>query len=72
MAVFKVELDQESYEKLVTLALDDERPPSWHITWLIKKAIREAYAETYPVPGQTETATTAVPVASTTNAPGNP
>ena len=48
MAVFKVELDQVSYEKLVTLALDNERPPSWHIAWLVKKAIREAYTEAYP------------------------
>jgi hypothetical protein len=51
MAVFKVELDQESYEKLVTLAFDEERPPSWHIVWLIKKAIREAYAAAYPEGG---------------------
>ena len=72
MAVFKVELDQANYEKLVTLALDEERPPSWHITWLIKKAIQQAYAEAYPAPGQAEASTTAAPVAPTTNAPGRP
>ena len=61
MAVFKVELDQESYEKLVTLSFDEERPPSWHITWLIKKAIRETYAEAYPAQEQAQR-TTAAPV----------
>ena len=58
MAVFKVELDQESDEKLVTLALDDWRPPSWHVEWLIKKAIREIYAEAYPEGSQADTLTT--------------
>ena len=63
MAVFKVELDQTSYEKLVTLAFADERPPSWHITWLVKKAIQEAY-DAYERQAE--------PVAPTTNAPGSP
>ena len=51
MAVFKIELDQASYEKLVVLALDEERPPSWHMTWLVKHAIRAAYAAAYPEGG---------------------
>jgi predicted transcriptional regulator len=48
MATFKVELNQEVYEKLVALAIDDWRPPSWHVEWILKKAIREAYDAAHP------------------------
>jgi hypothetical protein len=44
MAVFKIELNQEIYEKLVALALDEWRPPLMHVEWILHKAIQEAYA----------------------------
>jgi hypothetical protein len=45
---YTIELNQQDYEKLVALALDDWRPPSWHMEWMVKKAIQEAYAAAYP------------------------
>ncbi len=40
MAVFKVELDQDTYEKLVAISFRECRPPSWQVEWLLKNAIR--------------------------------
>jgi hypothetical protein len=44
VAIFKVELNQETYEKLVELALREWRPPAWHVEWLLTQAIHAAYA----------------------------
>jgi predicted transcriptional regulator len=40
MAVFKVELDQETYEQLVVLAFRECRPPSFQVEWMLRNAIR--------------------------------
>lgn len=43
MAIFRVELDQDTYEKLVALSFRECRPPSWQVEWLLRKAVQEEY-----------------------------
>lgn len=42
MPKFKLELDQETYEKLLAIAFSERRPTEWQAEVLLTQAIREA------------------------------
>ena len=41
MAIFKIELDQLSYEKLLTIALRERRPTHWQAEVLLIQALAQ-------------------------------
>ena len=42
MNIGKIELDQESYERLVTIATREKRPIPWQAEWMLTRAIEQA------------------------------
>ena len=49
MAVCKITLDQDTYEKLVAIAFRELRPPHWQAEVLLRKAIRQESSAAAPV-----------------------
>jgi hypothetical protein len=45
MAICKIELDQDTYNKLVAVALREWRPPQWQAEWMLREAIIAASRE---------------------------
>jgi hypothetical protein len=39
MAIFKIELDQSTYEKLVAIAIREIRPTAWQAELMLRRAI---------------------------------
>jgi hypothetical protein len=43
MARIRLDIRQESYERLVEIAVAERRPPDWQAEWLLMKAIDEYF-----------------------------